>query len=186
MPVTPNLGIPYAVGTEFATDYPATVDEPRAMLLDTLIMKGTAGHTALPNQEIPPAALADGPFVTFPVGLFTAPPAVIATGFGQGPSFAVSVSTATPEGTQLFVYNAHPSFPVTGAHIDWAAWAIPASVVVTDDTPEVQAIYQGACQTGGCTNNGIAIGAAPAPVSGGAPFMVCGVCGVPIESVVSR
>lgn len=37
MPVTPNLGLPYAVGTEFATDYPATVDEPRALMLDAIL-----------------------------------------------------------------------------------------------------------------------------------------------------
>jgi hypothetical protein len=37
MLTTPNFGIPYAEGDDFATDYPATVDEPRALLLDNLI-----------------------------------------------------------------------------------------------------------------------------------------------------
>jgi hypothetical protein len=37
MPVTPNLGLPYAQGIEFATDYPELVDEPRALLLDSLL-----------------------------------------------------------------------------------------------------------------------------------------------------
>jgi len=72
MPVTPNLQIPYAVGTEFATDYPATVDEPRALLLDALITD-TKGVKA---------AVATGTYSGAPGGSVTVPITTLVQSYG--------------------------------------------------------------------------------------------------------
>jgi hypothetical protein len=54
---TPELGLPYAQGPDFAIDYPETVDEPRALMIDNMLQSvGAIASGSLPAGS----ALASG------------------------------------------------------------------------------------------------------------------------------
>lgn len=82
MALTPNWGIPYAAPTDFATDYPVEIDEPRAMLLDqafTIIDNfGLTGKRLVVASAVPGVSGSGGATIAFPAGSFAAAPVVVA------------------------------------------------------------------------------------------------------------
>ena len=101
--VTPNYAIPYAEGTDPRRNYPASVDEPAATIIDTELARldrRLAGSLAIPsvsaggNESIP---------VTFPPGFFSeVPVVVISTASGR---HNCAVASLTVDGFNFLIDN---------------------------------------------------------------------------------
>lgn len=176
MRLSANLGLPIAEPDDARRDYPLQVDAPRTDALDALWPLTGVTPTGV---DLLPGELWDGPYVTFPVGRFTAAPSAQCTAKAFGPPVLISVNYTTPEGFQTSMFNPHAGFTATDLDQHWTASPVsPGAVLLDNVVPEMA--FRGSCATADCGNNGAEVHAAAAPISGGPPRMVCGVCGAPM------
>lgn len=121
--------------------------------------------------------------VTLPVGRFTAIPIVHVTPISNGWA-AGSAGNVVAASFSARMYNPTAT-GLTGCSVQWSAvQMLPgAGPSMAADSRGVEITHTATCHTDGCDNAGEAIGIAWEGDEYEIPYVVCGVCGQPIEDV---
>ena len=119
MPANTPKGYPYPLGTDRVMDGDDSIHN-LASAVDTKLGVACGGQVSIPISALnTPSVVA----VTFPVGLFTASPFVLATGGGGNPhQFAVSWTATTTTGVNIV--GARTAGSVGALVVYWAAHQI--------------------------------------------------------------
>ena len=156
MPTTPAWGIPYAEESEFATDFPAQVDQPRAELLDGLLSEAAASLVYLSGRDtnmvqgwapgvkmlagaIPAVpAIAAGATITLPAtfgaGIFTSPPSIV--GICGSSRIIVGVQSVDTAGAVFALSNFTPADSPGPTWLWWIACGLGAAALSKPAPPE--------------------------------------------------